>query len=87
MLFWPGETMTPTLTQIAHHDAHGGLWLVVPRKTEQGQPLPFFALLGIAKGPMGPFATYERGDMAATIQDAVFHGAEWVPVDSKGTRI
>jgi hypothetical protein len=78
---------TPTLPQIACHVALGGLWLVVPRKTEQGQPRPLFALLGVAQGPLGPFATYEGGDMAATTQDAVFHEAEWAPVDSRGNRI
>lgn len=78
---------TPTIAQIARHGVHGGLWLVVPGKTVQGQPRPFFAKLGAAQGPLGPFATYEGGDMAATIQDAVFQGAEWMPVDSRGQRI
>lgn len=80
--------MTPTLSAIAtHHDAHGGLWLVVPARTQAGQPRPFFVALGIAQGPLGPFATYEGGDMRATIEEAVFQGAEWLPVDSRGKRV
>lgn len=80
--------MTPTLPRIAtHHDTHGGLWLVVPARTVAGQPRPFFAVLGIAQGPLGPFATYEGGDMVATTQDAVFQGAEWVSVNSRGERV
>ena len=81
--------MTPTLAQIAtHYDVHGGLWLVIPAPTSQGQPRPLFALLGVAQGPLGPFRTYEGGDMLATIADnAALQGAEWVPVDSRGNRV
>ena len=80
--------MLPTLPRIALHvDTHGGLWLVVPARTQAGQPRPFFAQLGIAQGPFGPVATYEGGDMAATTQDAVFQGAEWAPVDSRGNKV
>ena len=79
--------MTPALAQIAHHAAYGGLWLVVPRKTVHGQPRPFFVKLGVSISRCGDVATCEGGDLAATTQDAVFHGAEWVPVDSRGNRI
>ena len=80
--------MTPTLAQIASHDAHGGLWLVIPAPAPQGQPRPLFAHLGVAQGPLGPSRTYEGGDMAATIADnAALQGAEWVPVDSRGNRV
>ena len=81
--------MTPTLSTVARHfDAHGGLWLVVPQRTDKGQPRPLFALLGVAQGPLGPFITYEGGDLRATIDDnAVLQGAEWVPVDTRGNRI
>ncbi len=84
-----GGVVTPTLAQIAtHFDANGGLWLVVPRQTNAGQPRPLFALLGVAQGPLGPFRTYEGGDMLATIaENAALQGAEWVPVDSRGNRI
>jgi hypothetical protein len=80
---------TPTLSTVARHfDAHGGLWLVVPRQTDKGQPRPLFALLGVAQGPLGPFITYEGGDFRATIDDnAALQGAEWVPVDTRGTRV
>lgn len=75
----------PTLPQIAtHFDAHGGLWRIIPAKPHA----PFFAVLGIAQGPLGPLRTYNGGDMLATIDDnAVFQGAEWAPVDEKGDRI
>ena len=54
---------TPTLSTVARHfDTHGGLWLVVPRRTDKGQPRPLFALLGVAQGLLGPFITYEGGD-------------------------
>jgi hypothetical protein len=80
--------VTPTLAQIAAHDARGGLWLVIPAPTAKGQPRPLFALLGVAQGPLGPFRTYEGGDMLATIADnAALQGVEWVPVDSRGNRV
>ena len=81
--------MTPTLSTVARHfEAHGGLWLVVPRRTDKGQPRPLFALLGVAQGPLGPFITYEGGDFRATIDDnAALQGAEWAPVDARGNRI
>jgi hypothetical protein len=81
--------VTPTLAQIAtHYDAHGGLWLIIPTPTPEGQPRPLFACLGVAQGPLGPFRTYEGGDMFATIQDnAALQGADWVPVDSRGNRV
>lgn len=77
--------MTPTLAQIAtHFDAYGGLWRIIP-----ANPMaPWFAVLGITQGPLGPMRTYNGGDMIATIDDnAVLQGAEWVPVDRKGDRI
>ena len=81
--------MTPTLPQIAtHYDAHGGLWLVIPRRTDKGQLRPRFALLGVAQGPLGPFMTYEGGDLRATIEsNENLQGAEWAPVDTRGNRI
>mgnify|MGYP001190370381 FL=1 len=81
--------MTPTLPTIARHfDAHGGLCLVVPRRTDKGQPRPLFALLGVAQGPLGPFITYDGGDFRATIDDnEALQGAEWAPVDARGNRI
>ena len=80
--------MTPTLGQIATHYAHGGLWLVIPAPTPSGQPRPLFAQLGVAPGPVGPFATFEGGDLAATVgENNHLHGAEWVPVDPRGNRL
>ena len=81
--------MTPTLAQIARHfDAHGGLWLAVPRPTDDGQPRPLFAVLGIAQGPLGPFITYEGGDLSATVEsNKNLQGAEWAPVDTRGERV
>lgn len=81
--------MTPTLAAIAaHFDAHGGLWRIIPRRTAAGQPRPLFAQLGISQGPLGPFATYEGGDLAATVNsNESLQGAEWVPVDSRGARV
>ena len=80
--------MTPALAQIAAHGACGGLWLVIPAPTPKGQPRPLFALLGVAQGALGPFRTYEGGDMLATIaENAALQGAEWVPVDSRGNRV
>lgn len=79
---------TPTLTQIVRHDVHGGLWLVVPRKTVQGQPRPFFVKLGVSTSRNGDVATCEGGDLSATIQENEnMQGAEWAPVDSRGNRI
>ena len=80
---------TPTLSTVARHfDTHGGLWLVVPRRTDKGQPRPLFALLGVAQGPLGPFVTYEGGDFRATVEsNENLQGAEWVPVDTRGNRI
>ncbi len=80
---------TPTLSTVArHYDAHGGLWLVVPRQTDKGQPRPLFALLGVAQGPLGPFITYEGGDLRATVEsNENLQGAEWAPVDTRGNRI
>lgn len=76
--------MIPTIAQIAtHFEGHGGLWRIIPDKPQA----PFFAVLGIAQGPLGPMRTYNGGDMLATANDAVFKGAEWVPVDSKGDRV
>ena len=75
----------PAIAAIARHDAHGGLWLVIPAPTSKGQPRPIFAQLSIAQGIRGPVATYEGGDLLATIdENAVLKGATWVPVDSKG---
>lgn len=81
--------MTPTLPTAARHfDAHGGLWLVVPRPTDDGQPRPLFAVLGIAQGPLGPFITYEGGDLSATVEsNENLQGAEWAPVDTRGERV
>ncbi len=81
--------MTPTLSTVARHfDAHGGLWLVIPRPTADGQPRPLFAVLGVAQGPLGPFITYEGGDLSATVEsNENLQGAEWAPVDPRGTRI
>lgn len=81
--------MTPTLPEIQRHfDAHGGLWLVIPRRTEAGQPRPLFAVLGIAQGPLGPFITYEGGDLSATVEsNENLQGAEWAPVDTRGERV
>lgn len=81
--------MTLTLSTVARHfDAHGGLWLVVPRPTDEGQPRPLFAVLGIAQGPLGPFITYEGGDLSATVEsNENLQGAEWAPVDTRGERV
>jgi hypothetical protein len=81
--------MTPTLSQIAaHFDAHGGLWLIVPAATYTAQPRPVFALLGVAQGPLGPMATFEGGDLRATIdENEALKGAQWTPVNSKGERV
>lgn len=81
--------MTPTLAQIAaHYGAHGGLWLVVPRKTVQGQPRPLFVKLGVRIARGGDVATIEGGDLAATItENQNLQGADWAPVDSRGDRI
>lgn len=38
--------ITPTLTQIAHHEAHGGLWRIIPARTSKEQPMPVHAVLG-----------------------------------------
>jgi hypothetical protein len=44
--------------------------------------------LGVAPGPVGPFATFEGGDLAATVgENNHLHGAEWVPVDPRGNRL
>lgn len=80
--------MTPTLAQIIAHGPAGGLWRAIPARTEEGQPRPILARLGVRIARGGDIATYEGGDLAATIQEnANLQGAEWVPVDSKGDRI
>mgnify|MGYP001182187350 CR=1 FL=1 len=76
--------MTPTLAQILAHCPAGGLWRAIPKRTEEGQPRPIFAVLGVK----GDRLTIEGGDLAATInENQNLQGAEWVPVDSKGDRI
>jgi hypothetical protein len=81
--------VTPTLSQIAEHfAAHGGLWRIVPAATHTAQPRPIFALLGVAQGPLGPMATFEGGDLAATVEENdELKRAQWVPVNSRGERI
>ena len=80
---------TPTLSEIRrHYEAFGGLWLVIPRRTEAGQPRPFFARLGVSIGRKGDVATCEGGDLAETIaENQNMQGAEWVPVNSRGERV
>lgn len=77
--------MNPTHDQIVTHQiAHGGLWRAIPKRTEEGQPRPILACLGIN----GNRLTIEGGDLAATIaENKNLQGAEWAPVDSKGDRI
>ena len=79
--------MTPTIPQIIAHGPAGGLWRAIPKRTEEGQPRPLFARLGIVQGIRGPVATYEGGDLRATIENTQLLGAEWVPVDSRGDRV
>jgi len=77
----------PTISQICHHVALGGLWLVIPALVAAGQPRPIFAQLGVTQGPFGPVATFEGGDLVATIESSpALQGAQWVPVTSRGER-
>lgn len=80
---------TPTLPEIQrHYEAFGGLWLVIPARTEAGQPRPFFVRLGVSIGRKGDVATCEGGDLAATInENKNMQGAEWCPVNSRGERV
>ena len=80
--------MTPSLPDIQrHHEAFGGLWLVIPARTKVGQPRPLFVQLGVSIGRNGDVATCEGGDLAATIQENKnLAGAEWCPVNSRGER-
>lgn len=79
----PGETVTPTIKAIRSHFAQGGLWLIIPAETKAGQPRPLFAQLGVSNGR----ATYEGGDLRATVESNNLQGAEWVPVNSRGERV
>lgn len=74
--------MIPTNEAIKSHFTRGGLWRIVA-------PLrrPFFGVLAIVQGRAGEFATYDGGDLLATVEDVPWlRKAEWVPVDSKGDR-
>lgn len=83
------EMTTPTLPEIQRHrEAFAGLWLVIPRRTEAGQPRPLFVQLGVSISRGGDVATCEGGDLAATIQEnETLQGAEWCPVNSRGERV
>jgi hypothetical protein len=75
--------MIPTNAEIKFQFVRGGLWRVVA-------PLrrPFFVTLGIVQGRAGEFATYDGGDLAATVDDAPWlRTAEWIQVDSRGDRV
>lgn len=80
---------TPTLPEIQRHStAFGGLWLIIPQRTETGQPRPFFVQLGVFIGRKGNVATCEGGDLAATInENQNTQGAEWCPVNARGERV
>lgn len=72
--------MIPTNEQIKAHFARGGLWRVVA-------PLrrPFFVTLAIVQGRVGEFATYDSGDLAATVEDSPWlRKAEWLAVNLRG---
>jgi hypothetical protein len=74
----------PTHEAIAAHCLQGGLWRIIPTRTQAGQPRPLFAALGIN----GNMRTIEGGDLLATIaENTALQGAEWVPVDSRGDRV
>lgn len=77
--------MIPNLEAIrAHFVINGGLWLIVPARTQAGQPRPLFACLGVSGGR----ATYEGGDLLATVEENEnLRGAEWLPVNLRGERL
>jgi hypothetical protein len=73
----------PTNDQIRTHFARGGLWRIVA-------PLrrPIFTVLGIVQGRAGDVATYDGGDLAATVEgEPWLRAAEWIPVDSRGDKL
>jgi hypothetical protein len=76
---------TPTIDQITTHQwLHGGLWLIIPARTQAGQPRPLFAMLGVNTGR----PTIEGGCLRATVEENQnMQGAEWVPVNSRGERV
>jgi hypothetical protein len=82
--------VTPTPKEVYAHEArHGGLWLVIPAPTQEGQARPLFARLTVSVGISEPtHIWYEGGPLDATIaENASLQDAEWAPVDSKGNRL